>query len=162
MSRRRCRRTTASLQAAFDSDVGEVIVDKMPSAWVTTPLKGTSNKRILMEEGVEIAAKRGAFTSTGAHLLGFTSCSNIAIVGRGATIRMWKEDYQKPPYAKSEYRHALVFESCENVSVEGLEIVGAGGDGIYLGGKYSTCRNVVLKNVVCTGGNRQGLSVISA
>ena len=154
--------STRFLQAALDSDKPEIVVDRMPSPWIVTPLVGRSDKRILLEDGVEIAAKRGAFFNTGAHLLGFTSCSNIAIVGRGATIRMWKEDYQKPPYAKSEYRHALVFESCANVSVEGVEIVGAGGDCIYLGGKYATCRNVVLKDVVCTGGNRQGLSVISA
>ena len=154
--------STRFLQAAFDSDAEEILVDKMPSPWVTTPLKGASNKHIVLEEGVEIVAKRGAFESTSAHLLDFTSCTNIAIIGRGAKIRMWKEDYLNPPYAKAEWRHALVFESCANVLVEGLEIVGSGGDGIYLGGKYSTCSNVVLRDVVCADNNRQGLSVISA
>ena len=154
--------STRFLQAALDSDAAEILVDKMPSPWVTTPLIGRSDKRIQLEEGVEIVAKRGAFENTGAHLLDFTSCTNIAIIGRGAKIRMWKEDYLKPPYTKSEYRHALVFESCANVLVEGVEIVGSGGDGIYLGGKHSTCRNVVLRDVVCADNNRQGLSVISA
>ena len=156
--------STRFLQAALDSKHPEIVVDRMPSPWVVTPLAGRSDKRILLEDGVEIAAKRGAFLNIGAHLLGFTSCTNVAIVGlgHGATIRMWKEDYLKPPYAKSEYRHALVFESCANVLVEGVEIVGSGGDGIYLGGKYSTCKNIVLRDVVCAENNRQGLSVISA
>lgn len=153
--------STRFVQAAMDSEHQEIVFDKMPSPWIVTPVKGRGNKRIVLEEGVEIAAKRGSFTNTGVRLLSFTCCTNIAIVGRGAKIRMWKEDYSKPPYVKSEYRHALNFESCSDVTVEGVEIAESGGDGIYLGGKFAPCRNVVLRNVVCSGNNRQGLSVIS-
>ena len=154
--------STRFVQAAIDSGHETIVFDKMPSPWVVTPLKGRGNLRIEFEDGVELAAKRGAFTNTGARLLRFSCCTNVAIVGKGAKIRMWKEDYCKPPYGKSEYRHALEFESCANVTVEGLEIAGSGGDGIYLGGRFAPCRNVVLKNVVCSGNHRQGLSVISA
>ena len=44
--------STRFLQAALDSDASEIVVDKMPSAWVTAPLKGSSNKRIDFEDGV--------------------------------------------------------------------------------------------------------------
>ncbi len=108
--------STRFLQAALDSKHPEIVVDRMPSPWVVPPLAGRSAKRILLAAGVEIVPESGTLVGTGAHLLDFTSCTNVSIIGRGAKIRMWKEDYLKPPYAKSEYRHALVFESCETWS----------------------------------------------
>ncbi|MBQ6330516.1 MAG: right-handed parallel beta-helix repeat-containing protein [Kiritimatiellae bacterium] len=152
--------STRFLQAALDSDASEIVVDKMPSAWVTAPLKGSSNKRIVFDDGVELVAKKGAFLGGGDHLMDFINCSNVTLSGR-AVLRMHKADYQKQPYAKSEHRHALNFYGSRNVTIEGLTIAESGGDGIYLGQGNGPCRNFVLRDVTCTNNRRQAISVIS-
>ena len=152
--------STRFLQAALDSDASEIVVDKMPSAWVTTPLKGTSNKRIVFEDGVELVAKKGAFLGGGDHVMDFINCSNVTLTGR-ATLRMNKADYLKPPYQKSEHRHALNFYGCRDVLIEGLAIVESGGDGIYVGHGNGPCRNFVLRGVTCINNRRQAISGIS-
>ena len=38
----------------------------------------------------------------------------------------------------SQYRHALAINSSTNVTVEGLTITGAGGDGVYVGRVQAT------------------------
>ena len=152
--------STRFLQAAFDSDAPVIRVDKMPSPWVTAPLKGFSNKRVIFDDGAEVVAKAGAFTSPSANLMHFINCSNVTLSGH-ATLRMRKADYLKAPYAKSEHRHALNFYGCRNISIEGLTIAESGGDGIYLGQGRGACRDIVLREVVCTGNYRQAVSVIS-
>ena len=152
--------STRFLKAAFESDAPVVVVDKMPSPWVTTPLKGFSNKRVIFEDGVEVVAKKGAFIGQGACLMHFVNCSNVTMSGK-ATLRMRKADYVKPPYAKSEHRHALNFYGCSNITLEGLTVAGSGGDGIYLGQGSGPCRNIVLREVVCDDNHRQAVSVIS-
>lgn len=152
--------STRFLQAALDSDSPAILVDKMPTPWITSPLKGTSNKRIIFEDGVELVAKKGAFLSKNSCLLFFHNCSNVTMCGR-ATLRMQRDDYRKPPYAKSEHRHALNFYGCSNVVLEGLSIVGSGGDGIYIGQGSGPCRNIILRDIVCDRNHRQAISVIS-
>lgn len=50
------------------------------------------------------------------------------------------------------------------VTVEGLEIVNTGGDGVYLGttARQTYCKDVVLRNLICRNNLRQGISVVSA
>lgn len=155
---------TAPLQAALTSGVTRLVVDKMPSPWVVTPLKGASNLKLVLEPGAEIQAKPGEFRSKGAALLTFAGCTNVHIVGYGAALRMRHEDYMKPPYEKSEWRHALSILSCRNVRIEGLTLADSGGDGIYLGCRGPLRRNVdvVIRDVLCDRNHRQGISVISA
>ncbi len=77
---------------------------------------------------------------------------------------MWKADYHTDAYARAEWRHCLSILSCSNVKVYGLTLADSGGDGIYLGvaQRGVTNTNVHIKDVVCDGNNRQGISVISA
>ena len=156
--------STAPLQAALTSGVARLVVDKMPSPWIVTPLKGASNLELVLEPGAEIQAKPGEFRSKGAALLTFAGCTNVHIVGYGAALRMRHEDYMKPPYEKSEWRHALSILSCRNVCIEGLTLADSGGDGIYLGCRGGVHRNVdvVIRDVLCDRNHRQGISVISA
>ena len=156
--------STAPLQAALTSGVARLVVDKMPSPWIVTPLKGASNLELVLEPGAEIQAKPGEFRSKGAALLTFAGCTNVHIVGYGAALRMRHEDYMKPPYEKSEWRHALSILSCRNVCIEGLTLADSGGDGIYLGCRGAVHRNVdvVIRDVLCDRNHRQGISVISA
>lgn len=155
--------STSHLQQAIASGVPRLIIDKMPSPWVVTPLRGVSNQTLVFEPGAEIRAKRGEYRSKGACLLTFEAKRNVTLEGPG-TLRMWHADYMTPAYEKSEWRHALSFLSCSNAVVRGLHIVDSGGDGIYLGVRGSPFRNVdvVIRDVVCRDNHRQGISVISA
>jgi hypothetical protein len=162
--------STDFLQAAINSKVRKLIVDRQASAWVTRPLTGVSNQEIVFEAGTELVAMKDAFRPKGDCLLSFSGCEHVTIRGekqdggKSARIRMHKQDYQSEAYEKSEWRHGLVFLACHNVLIEDLVIEKTGGDGIYLGtapGKGPN-RDVVIRRVDCDDNHRQGISVISA
>ncbi|MFN3421862.1 MAG: right-handed parallel beta-helix repeat-containing protein, partial [Armatimonadota bacterium] len=156
---------TEALQAAIDSGAQKVIVDNTGKPWVISKtIHLRSNQEIVFEKGVVVEAKQGAFLGRGDCLFLAALQSNITLIGYGATLRMRKLDYTKPPYEKAEWRHVLSIRSCENVRVYGLTLASSGGDGIYLGvaKRGIPCRNIHIKDVVCIDNYRQGVSVISA
>jgi hypothetical protein len=109
-------------------------------------------------------AKKDAFRGTSDALFSAWDCHNVTLTGPGATLRMRRDDYARPPYEKAEWRHALSLRSCQNVTVTGLTLAESGGDGIYLGvgRKSKACRDLVIRDVTCDRNYRQGISVISA
>lgn len=116
---------------------------------------------------MQIGPVVGALFGAGAFLK-FTRCRDIRIVGAGADVcgvRMWRDDYaDKTKYEWSEWRHALSFLSCENVSIEGISANESGGDGLYIGRDGRSggpCRDFTVKNCVFDRNYRQGVSVIS-
>lgn len=155
---------TKALQAAIDSGARKVIVEKMASPWVVEPIRLAGDQELALEAGAVIQAKRGAFTSPGECLLSAAGKRNVTISGGpGAALRMWRADYDRAPYKKSEHRHAISIKSCAGVRISGLTIAESGGDGIYLGvAGRETNRDVVIRDVVCDRNYRQGISVISA
>jgi hypothetical protein len=156
---------TAALQAAIDSGARKVIVEDMGAPWITGKLTLASDQEIVFEKGVIVQAKRGEFHGLTDSLFSAILKKNIKLTGAGATLRMWKQDYDdKAQYKHSEWRHVLSFKSCAGVSITGLTLADSGGDGIYLGvaKKGVPCSDVVIKNVVCQNNYRQGISVISA
>ena len=157
--------STRFIQAAIDSGAEKVIFDKMPSPWVSLPLRGASKQELFFEPGVELVAKKGAFLGKEESLITFRDAEGVSLVGHGATLRMHKSDYFQPPYEKSEWRHALSIHSCRRVKIEGIAIRDSGGDAIYIGRKgrrkMPYCEDVVIRDVLCDGNNRQGISVIS-
>lgn len=158
--------STKALQAALDSKVPVLIVDRQAGPWITGPLTMQSDQEIRFEEGVEVTAKQGLFHGKAESLFSASNRKNVKLIGlgNGAVLRMRKADYHTDAYEKSEWRHALAVRSCENVHVENLSLVSSGGDGIYLGvaTRGVPCRNVVIRKVICDDNNRQGISVISA
>ncbi len=162
--------STEFLQNALHSNVKRLIVDRQASAWVTRPLSGVSDQEIVFEAGTELVALKGAFQAKGDCLLSFRECHHVTVRGAAeagrsaARLRMQKADYQSDAYAKSEWRHGLVFSGCRDVLVQDLTIEQTGGDGIYLGAssKTGSNRNVVIRRVDCHANHRQGISVISA
>ncbi len=153
--------STASLQAAIDSGVPKLIVEKMAGPWIVTPIILVSNQEILFEEGVEILAKRGEFHDNNDSLFRASGKENITLSGYGATWRMWREDYANPElYSKAEWRMCLKMGGCTNFKILGLTLTESGGDGIYLGAPAS--KDVLIKDVICDRNYRQGISVISA
>jgi len=156
--------STRFVQAAIDSGAKTVLVPYMGAPWVITPVTLRGNLTLLFEPGVLVLAKRGEFQDTGDSLFAARDCENITLRGYGATLRMWKQDYQKAPYKKGEWRMCLDFAGCTHLRVEGLRLEYSGGDGIYIGctDKQPYCKDVVIRDVVCHEHHRQGISVIGA
>ncbi len=157
--------STATLQAAIDSGVPKLVVDKMTGPWVVTPITLVGNQQIIFEQGVVVHAKRGGFKSGGACLFTAANKENITLSGSGATWRMWRDDYaNRKLYSHAEWRNCLSLRGCRNVKVLGLTLAASGGDGIYLGAgdKGTPNRDIVIKGVICDKNYRQGISVITA
>lgn len=155
---------TAALQGAINSKAKRVIVPNVGAPWIVTGINLASDQEVVFEKGVEVQAKRGAFKDSNACLFSANEKKNIRLTGPGATLRMWKADYQSAAYSKAEWRHALSFWSCEGVEVTGLSIIESGGDGIYLGCNSLAKPNtdVVIRDVRFLDHHRQGISVICA
>ncbi|MBI5818867.1 MAG: right-handed parallel beta-helix repeat-containing protein [Verrucomicrobia bacterium] len=157
--------STAALQAAINSGARKLIVENTGAPWITDKLQLASHQEIVFEKGVVVQAKRGVFKGTSDALFNASSKTNITLTGYGATLKMWKQDYDdKTQYKHAEWRHVLNFHSCERVRVAGLTLADSGGDGIYLGvaRKGVPCSDVVIRDVACVNNYRQGISVISA
>ena len=159
--------STETIQKALDSGVSRIVFDRQPGPWVTRPVYVRSNTEVIFEEGVELHAKRGAFRKVRDDcLMSIVCASNVTLraLGKGGVLRMRKCDYQKPPYRRSQWRHALNILSSKNVVVENLVFAESGGDGIYLGVQKPGVSNekIKIRNCVCDGNHRQGISVISA
>lgn len=155
---------TDAVQAAIDSGARHVVIPFVGKPWIVRPLRLRSHLDLTLEPGVLLLAKRGEYKGTGDSLLSMVDAEDVTIRGYGATARMWKKDYQQPPYEKAEWRMGLRILGSKNVLVEGLRIESSGGDGIYISGtanrKWS--EDVTVRNVVCDDHHHQGISVISA
>lgn len=158
---------TANLQAALDGPADTIRVPNVGQPWLTGPISiSRDNVTLLLEPGVELVSKLGAFQLSGRSLLQVRLCKNIIIRGYGATFRMLNGI--DPIYATDENHHCLEFRGLENVLVEGLTFTKAGGDGIYISGGWempgelSFCGNVIIRDCVMDDNRRQGISVISA
>lgn len=155
--------STRTLQAAIDSRVPRLVVDKMPSPWIVDKLICVSGQEIVFEPGAEVLAKKGAFRGKSDALFSLIGVTNVTLRGPGAALRMRRADYDAPPYAKAEWRHVLNIKSSANIQVIGLTLAESGGDGIYLGSLRPEWpnRDIVIRDVICDRNYRQGISVIS-
>jgi predicted neuraminidase len=166
---------TDALQAAIASGARKVFVPNVGKHWVVRPITLASDQELVLEEGVVIAARRGAYREPGDSVFHGTDLANVTIRGHGATVRMRKEDYVVGrvlveqgisnlwfgQYPRGEWRCALKLTACANVSIAGLTLRDSGGDGILLNGGKGPCKKVHIQDVVCDNNYRQGLSVIS-
>ena len=97
--------STDFIRAALTSGARRVILDRQAGPWYTLPLKMPSNVELVLEPGVELVAKRGEFKGLRDFLLELDRCTNVVVRGgAGATLRMWKSDYQGPDYQHGEWR----------------------------------------------------------
>lgn len=160
----RAEDATSALQSAIDSRASRVVVDKQTTPWIVDEIRLRGNQEVFFEPGVEVLAKQGSFQATSASLFTANDCENLRLIGPGATLRMRRDDYAKPPYKKGEWRHVLNLLGCKDVLVQGLTLAESGGDGIYVARGHSRKQsvNVTVRNVVCDRNYRQGVSVISA
>ncbi|MBA7583459.1 hypothetical protein ES708_25403 [subsurface metagenome] len=155
---------TLAIQSAINSGAPTVVIPYVGKPYYVDPITLTSNQTLILDEGVVIAARKGSFRGGGDCLFSAENQKEIAIIGYGAVIEMRKDDYQKKPYEKAEWRHAISIRGCRGVSIEGVTIRSSGGDGIYVGrgkGNNTYCENIQVKNVLLDDHHRQGISVIS-
>jgi hypothetical protein len=83
---------------------------------------------------------------------------HVKIIGKGARIVENRADYHA-----DEGRHGVAIVKVSDVSIDGLEVTGAGGDGFYIGGpENKPASNVSLINCVARNNRRQGLSITNA
>ncbi len=155
---------TVSLQAALDSGARVVVIPFMGAPWIIRPVRLPSNQEVRLEPGVVVLAKAGEFRGPGDSLFTATGQSNLVMRGYGATLRMRKRDYQRPPYTKAEWRMGIALRGCRGVLLEGLRVESSGGDGFYVdgGGALGWSQDVTIRDCVASDNHRQGLSVISA
>jgi len=180
---------TKVFQEAFDSSAHRVFIPNLGEPYVVEPLFiKRGNKEIVIEAGVVIRAKKGAFKSTTSCLLRLENVRNVTIQGNGATLEMNRMEYRDESHEPSEHRHGLSIGGCENIIIENLSVNHTGGDGIYIAGAYYfnppypdeavevklkgkngpttrreiiTSRNIIIRKVVADHNHRQGLSLIS-
>ena len=121
-----------------------------------------NNKTIIFEPGVQLLARTGYTVSD--CLMQFKQCNGVKILGNNTLLKMRKLEY---PVTDTSYRHTLAIVECVNVQVSNLRIEDSGADGIFIGSfsvipgrEYS--ENIILRNIICNNGRRQGISIISA
>jgi chitodextrinase len=152
---------TIAFQNALRSSYDTIIIDLQAGDWIVRPNSFTnlSNKTIIFEPGIVLLAKPNAFPGSTDCLLQLWSCTNIKIVGYGATFKM-----QKAEYTTGEWRHCLSMRACKNIQVFGLRLRDSGGDGLYIAGgnTLSYSEDILLKDIWSENNRRQGISVISA
>ena len=155
--------STRFIQKALDSGAQTVVLDRRGSPWMTDSLRMRSNTRLVFEPGVELCARKGGLVDTYATLVSFEAVTNAAVSGAGGTVRLRREDYVKAPYRESQHRHAFASRGGVNVTIEGLTVIGAGGDGVYVCADRNgrPTRNLTVRDVTVTNSYRQGMSVIS-
>jgi hypothetical protein len=154
---------TAALQAAFDSGARVILIPAMGSPWFTRPLSVRSHSTIILQEGVELIARKGDFRKFDDVLLSLKDVVDVTFHGYGARLAMRKAEYRREPYERSEYRHALELGGCTDISVLGASIDSSGGDAVYLGrGEQIFNSGILLRDLRLRDNHRQGISVISA
>lgn len=155
---------TDAVQRAVDSKAKTVVIPFVGQPWVLRPIKLRGELELILEPGVILLAKKGEFRGGGDSLLAAYDAENITIRGYGATLRMWKSDYQKPPYERAEWRMGVRIMGCRHVRIEGIRVESTGGDGIYVGssGEHRWSEDVRIRHCVCHDNHRQGISVTSA
>ena len=156
--------STRTLQAAISSGAKRVIVENMGTPWIVTPIHVANDQEIIFEKDTVVEAKKGEFKGGNDSLFNIVLKKNVSLVGDGAVLRMQRKDYDNPPYKKAEWRHVVNIKSSSNIRILGLTLAESGGDGIYLGTakRGVTNKDILIKDVVCDGNYRQGISVITA
>jgi len=95
--------STRALQAAIDSGVPRLTVDKAAGPWIFTPLQLAPNQGTKLEKGVEVLAKADAFRGTNDALFAGRVVQSITLSGYCATLRMRRAGHDDPKrYQKGE------------------------------------------------------------
>ena len=148
---------TAALQAAMDDSVGKILMVPAATYRINT-LTVPSNLTMHWEPGVIFSA----LPTLNVNLSMFTFADTVdsTIVGHGALVTMSGQ------FTTGEQRHCMDVRGATNIHIEGMQLDGAGGDGMRIAGSLSAgptfSFNVQVVEVRMTLNRRQGCSVVSA
>ncbi len=154
---------TAALQDAINTGQNVFVPQESSNWFVSAPITlANNNQEVLFQNGVTVTAEPGAFTGTGDCLFDVTG-SGVSMVGPGATLQMQQAEYTQSPYTPSESRHAINLMGVTNCTINGLNILNTGGDGVIVnaGASTSYSQNVTIENCTINNAYRNGISVIS-
>ena len=149
--------STKALQAALDSGAKKVYIEKMASPWVTGPLVVPSDIEIYFADGVIVQAKKGVWQEKRGRrfvqrrMFEIHQKKNVVLEGKGKVKLIFPRSEQK------DHRHTISILDSDNVKIKNFEIAYGGGDCVYVGSL--NCRNILLEDLDCHHGWRQGLSV---
>ncbi|MCF6307854.1 MAG: T9SS type A sorting domain-containing protein [Flavobacteriaceae bacterium] len=159
---------TQALYDAFTANVDTLYVDLQIGDWVSGPLifdNIVNDKIVIFERDVKINALENAFDSYLYNgLFTFINCSNVSLIGYGATLEMNKNEYINLNDG-SEWRHIIALNGCNNFNIYGLKLINSGGDGIEVSGIWQQpipSTNIHIKDCLIDNNYRQGISVTSA
>jgi hypothetical protein len=151
---------TAALQAALNSTASaKQILEMTVGTWHLSPINMPSGANLLIDPGTLITDNTGyAITAC---MFNFNS-SNVIVTATGAFAQMPNSFAQTTKEAAagedSQYRHCITVgqsAAASSVSVTGLSISEAGGDGV----NFVHGSGLTFSNVTTTGCFRQGWSV---
>ncbi len=159
---------TQALYDAFTSNVDTLYIDLQVDNWISRPLifdNTVNDKVIIFEKNVKISALTGAYNSFLYNgLFSFINCSDVSLIGYGATLQMNKQEYIELNDG-SEWRHIISLSGCNNFKIFGFELLDSGGDGIEVSGIWQQpipSTNIHIKDCFINNNYRQGISVTSA
>ena len=141
-----------------------------------------SHVRLVLQRGVVVQAQRGAFKPAASYLLLIQNATNFTLSGYGATLSMWRQDYNDSThYVPSGDRHGIMIAGSSEIIVEGVTVDRSGGDGIIIAvrkcaedgseplcwrreqmGFYPQSRNITVRDCTFSRNRRQGMTVESA
>lgn len=153
-----------------------IILDYHSTPWYVddTIILWKNNMEIWFADGAKVMAMAGGHQATDAGLFRVTG-NNVTMNGYAngtdtsdgtATLEMRKDLYMdQTQYDWSEGRSCISVQSADSTTIQGLNLVRSGGDGITVNRVPWTTQppssNVVIKDVVCDDNYRQGMSVIN-
>lgn len=116
---------------------------------------------IIFEKGVTLKAIEDTYDhKSGLDMLfRLENISGWKILGYGAKFEM-----DKSLLPEGEYRNSIALYDCSDMVLEGLKVVGSGGDGIYIGSRTPNgfSENITLNNMHFKDHRRQAMSILSA
>jgi len=157
---------------------GTVIIPAKSTPWFVREKYGGSTNRtaILLDkpnltfrlaDGATIKARKNFFKGVQSTLFRITA-NGVKLRGAGigkSRLVMRKSDYQSSSYQKSQFRSAVDVGGYKDITIQDLSINHAGGDGINIGGYFSTRRfaeNLLIYRVSIWEAHRNGISISSA
>ena len=142
--------------AAAASSQRPLHVPQSPSPYQVQPLFLPTNTDLILDAGVVIQATPGY--SPAQKLINIDDVSNVKIVGRGAVLRMRRDEY-----TTGEYRHCIELQGATDVRLLGMTCNDSGGDGVYIGsGAQGFSKNIVVEDCTFFNSRRQGLTITSS
>ena len=155
---------TETLQAAIDSGVGRLVIDRMPSPWRSSPLRARSNQEIFFEKGSTWVIHEDKLTPGEPALLSLCNVTNLSLVGNGATLRMERASRPLPLSGESRNYALILLKGARNVRMSRLRLEGSCGTGIRVEGtgKSPACSGIDLHSIHAVSNRFSALRVASA